>query len=595
MITIYTISGLCQPGKEPFVNHISKFFLEKKKTYSYFQIPVKLHDAIGCQSKKCCYESFPIIVAAYYWHEKNLKRNRKEEQQLEELKEKYLLERIEHCQLKDLASEYKQLITRLQCRSEQEGNAPLSLHYYINAATINRIYESSNLLSDILYEYKITDYKLPVLDIEKILQGEEAWVEYSECVFLHLERLQTAESSNQPNTGNAAKLKKQVIDFLEKNINQGIFVIIGVNHALDSFLKEYPKLQITYGKKFDIPDLSADSITDYVLTMLSQNKFEQEPGFGEQLYQYIHNNYIYSPFHNFEYGTYIYHMITEASCCNNSRQVLKSQIPPDIEVSVPATLAALNGLIGLNNVKKEVQNLREFLIYNQKLKMVTQKAPVLNLHMMFLGNPGTGKTTVARLIAQLLYELGYIRTNKVIEADKKTFTGQYVGQSTVKTKEVLEKAIGGVLFIDEAYALGEKGSFNEEIVATIIKVMEDSRDELIIIFAGYTKSMKQFFSMNEGLRSRIGRTLYFDDYTADELTEIAVKKLKDIDYSIAPEGIEEIKHICEAATKQPDFGNGRFADLFVQKIIRSHASLYQDGEDILHITREDVIHARELL
>lgn len=259
--------------------------------------------------------------------------------------------------------------------------------------------------------------------------------------------------------------------------------------------------------------MSADSITDYVLTMLNQNKFEQEPGFGEQLYQYIHNNYIYSPFHNFEYGTYIYHMITEASCCNNSRQVLKSQIPPDIEVSVPATLAALNGLIGLNNVKKEV----------------------------------------------------------------------------------LEKATGEVLFIDEAYALGEKGSFNEEIVATIIKVMEDSRDELIIIFAGYTKSMKQFFSMNEGLRSRIGRTLYFDDYTADELTEIAVKKLKDIDYSIAPEGAEEIKHICEAATKQPDFGNGRFADLFVQKIIRSHASLYQDGEDILHITREDVIHARELL
>lgn len=149
MITIYTISGLCQPGKEPFVNHISKFFLEKKKTYSYFQIPVKLHDAIGCQSKKCCYESFPIIVAAYYSYEKNLKRNRKEEPQLEELKEKYLLERIEHCQLKDLAS-----------------------------------------------EYKITDYKLPVLDIEKILQGEQAWVEYSECVFLHLERLQTAEPSN---------------------------------------------------------------------------------------------------------------------------------------------------------------------------------------------------------------------------------------------------------------------------------------------------------------------------------------------------------------------------------------------------------------
>lgn len=593
VITIHTISGLCQLEKEPFINQLSRFFFEKKKTYSYFQIPINLQNNASCQNKKCLYTSCPIIIAAYFWYNEKKKRKKKEEKRFKEEKEGLLLEKIEHYQLMDLAENYKKLITMLQSRSEQDRECRLSLHYYINASTINRAYDSINLLNDILYEYKVIEYKLPMIDIKKVLQGEQEWVEYSECIFLHMERL--VEYDNSVPNQSLGKIKNQIIDFLEKNINQGIFIIIDLNHAAESFLKEYPKLQLAYAKKYNIPDLSAQSITNYVLTMLHRNKYECEPGFEKQLYQYIYNNYKYSPFHNFEYGDYLYNAIIEASCYSNNKQVLISHLPSTIEAAEPATLAVLNQLIGLNNVKKEVQNLREFLIYNQKIKAVTKNTPVLNLHMMFLGNPGTGKTTVARLIAQLLYELGYIRTNKVIEADKKTFTGQYVGQSTVKTKEVLEKAMGGVLFIDEAYALGERGSFNEEIVATIIKVMEDSRDELIIIFAGYTKSMQQFFAMNEGLRSRIGRTLYFEDYTAKELTEIAVKKLKDIDYTIAPEGETEIEYICEAATKQSDFGNGRFADLLVQKIIRSHASLYQDGEDILYITKQDILHAKDLL
>lgn len=592
-VTIYTISGLCQSGKEPFINQIYNFFFENKKAYSYFQIPIKLQNNNGCQNKKCCYTSCPIIIAAYFWYDKSQKRNKKEEQQIKEQKESYLLECIEKYQLLDLADDYKKLIAMLQSRLEDTKDS-LSLHYYLNATTIDRAYNGTDLLSDILYEYKVIEYKLPIIDIEKVLQGEQEWVEHSECIFIHLEQLHQIESGNQLENQQLTQRKRRIIDFLEKNSNHGIFVLIGIQNTLDKFLKEYPKLQITYNKKYTIPDLSTQSITNYVMTLLHEHGYECELDFEQHLYQYIHNNYKYSPFHNFEYGTYLYRTVTGTSCSSN-KQVYTKQIPPDIEAAEPATLITLNEFIGLANVKKEVKNLREFLIYNQKVKSFTDKTPILNLHMMFLGNPGTGKTTVARLIAQLLYELGYIRTNKVIEADKKTFTGQYVGQSTVKTKEVLEKAMGGVLFIDEAYALGEPGSFNEEIVATIIKVMEDYRDELIIIFAGYTKSMQQFFDMNEGLRSRIGRTLYFDDYTADELTEITVKKLKDIDYTIDLAAMEEIKKICEGAIKQVDFGNGRFADLFVQKIVRSHASLYQEGKDILYITKNDVIHAKDLL
>ena len=170
-----------------------------------------------------------------------------------------------------------------------------------------------------------------------------------------------------------------------------------------------------------------------------------------------------------------------------------------------------------------------------------------NLHMIFLGNPGTGKTTVARMISGILYNLHYIETNKLIEVSAKDLVAEYVGQTAPKTMSVIEKALDGVLFIDEAYTLatkpGETNSFNDECVATLIQAMENYRDRLVVIFAGYTKEMQDFLNSNSGLVSRIGYTVEFKDYTTDELIQIFKGFVRKAGFKIENAAVEKAKII----------------------------------------------------
>lgn len=256
----------------------------------------------------------------------------------------------------------------------------------------------------------------------------------------------------------------------------------------------------------------------------------------------------------------------------------------------------LENLIGLKSVKEEVLKLRLRLALEKKQEMQgrTNKS-VCNMHMFFTGNPGTGKTTVARIITGILYDMGYISENKCIEVGKQDIVGQYLGHSAQKADAVIKEALGGVLFIDEAYSLCENyqgDGFAKEAVEVLLKAMEDYRDKLIIIFAGYTKEMQKFKEMNPGLKSRIGLTIEFPDYNSNELTQIFIKKAKDNGYKIPQESINKIHMLCDIACKEKDFGNGRFIENLFREVESEHAYITQDldayDEKIMTILPEDI-------
>ena len=217
----------------------------------------------------------------------------------------------------------------------------------------------------------------------------------------------------------------------------------------------------------------------------------------------------------------------------------------------------------------------------------------INLHMVFLGNPGTGKTTIARMIANILYNLKYIKENKLIEVSSKDLVAEYVGQTAPKVASVIEKSLNGVLFIDEAYTLASNSSnsYNDEAIATLIQAMENYRDKLVVIFAGYTKEMQDFLNSNSGITSRIGYTLEFDDYTTMELIQIFENMAKKSGFKVEDSAIEYLKTIVDDNRNMKNFGNARFIRNIYEKTIVSHASRVKDKKnkkDLITITKDDI-------
>ena len=259
-------------------------------------------------------------------------------------------------------------------------------------------------------------------------------------------------------------------------------------------------------------------------------------------------------------------------------------------------MAELNSLIGLGVVKKEVESLRN-LIRIQAMR--AQKGlPNTNLsyHMVFTGNPGTGKTTVARIVAGIYKELGILKKGHLVETDRSGLVAEYVGQTAPKTNAKIDEALDGVLFIDEAYTLvGGENDFGSEAIATLLKRMEDNRDRLVVILAGYTNEIKGFIDSNPGLQSRFNRYIQFDDYTADDLLEILRLNLKKSRYKIKRDAFEWMYSYIGRKVMMKDnrFGNARFVRNAFEKIVQNQADrLAQqstiNNDELTIITIDDV-------
>jgi probable Rubsico expression protein CbbX len=231
------------------------------------------------------------------------------------------------------------------------------------------------------------------------------------------------------------------------------------------------------------------------------------------------------------------------------------------ESGVQAVLDKLDAeLIGLAPVKKRIREIASLLVVDKVRRDMQLAAGAPSLHMSFTGNPGTGKTTVALRMADLLHKLGYSRTGHMVAVTRDDLVGQYIGHTAPKTKEVLKKAMGGVLFIDEAYYLyrpENERDYGQEAIEILLQVMENNRDDLVVILAGYKDRMETFFRSNPGMSSRIAHHIDFPDYTDDELLAIGEMILKDWNYTLAPRARKVFLDYVERRRAQPHFANAR--------------------------------------
>ena len=247
-------------------------------------------------------------------------------------------------------------------------------------------------------------------------------------------------------------------------------------------------------------------------------------------------------------------------------------------------------LIGLAPVKSRIRDIAALLVIDKLRMNLGLAAEAPSLHMCFTGNPGTGKTTVALRMAEILHRLGYVRKGHVVHVTRDDLVGQYIGHTAPKTKEVLKRAMGGVLFIDEAYYLyrpENERDYGQEAIEILLQVMENQRDDLVVILAGYKDRMDTFFQSNPGLSSRIAHHLAFPDYSAPELLQICDRMLTEQNYRLSPAGHDAMARYIGLRVQQPHFANARsIRNALDRARLRQASRLFADRDRVL--TREDL-------
>ena len=266
--------------------------------------------------------------------------------------------------------------------------------------------------------------------------------------------------------------------------------------------------------------------------------------------------------------------------------------------SASGLLAELDAMVGLSAVKDEIKKLvSQLQIAAQRRELGVPTGPTLSRHLVFAGAPGTGKTMVARLYGKILAALGAVRHGNIVEASRADLVGKHLGETTAKTTALVHKALGGVLFIDEAYALSRKigsgADFGQEAIDTLVKLMEDHREDLVVVLAGYSAEMDQFFDSNPGLRSRVSRVLQFENYSPSELVHITTQMAGAHDISFTPEAVDRLSQHYQRMPRDESFGNARtargiFEACYANQALRLSEQEFTDAGELLIITAEDL-------
>ena len=396
---------------------------------------------------------------------------------------------------------------------------------------------------------------------------------------------------------------KEAIDVLVKLIEDHrgsvIVILAGYEKEMDDFLKTNPGLKSRFPIITNFPDYSTEELVEIGKLMVASEGYTvTEAALGAMAKCLERENKRSSS--DAGNGRLVRNVMEKAIRSQSSRVVMEGLRDPNKIVElVPEDFikeeneeksefdleSKLNAIIGLDDVKQFMKSLQaQIHIQQQRKKLGLPVDEGAALHMIFTGNPGTGKTTVAKLVGELLYDLGILRSNKFIETDRAGLVAGYVGQTAIKTHDVIQQSLGGVLFIDEAYTLSQDqnsaNGFGKEAIDTLLKDMEDYRDDLIVILAGYTNEMEEFLNTNPGLRSRFPNIIEFMDYSVDELLLIAHQMFEKKGYRLTAEAWTKLKETLAVAKNEKQFGNGRFIRNLYEDTVRKQAVRLQQIKNL---------------
>lgn len=406
---------------------------------------------------------------------------------------------------------------------------------------------------------------------------------------------------------------KEAIDTLVKLIEdfRGEIVVIlaGYKKEMREFLSANSGLESRFPLVIDFPDYSSEELFDIFKLMVKSKGFvmgEEEEKFAFEKIQCLHKNATESSGN----GRMIRNFTDEIIRNQSNRIATGEVLLEDTNKIILEDLgenedinkvefdyeAEFSKITGLDTVKDYIRSIvARIRITQARKEMGLVTSNVQTLHMIFTGNPGTGKTMMARTVAKLFYSLGVIEQDKVIETDRAGMVAGYVGQTAIKTTEKVKEALGGVLFIDEAYTLSQGGSndFGKESIDTLVKLMDDNRDRLVVILAGYTNEMKQFLSVNPGLDSRFPNVIEFPDYSLEELVEIGTRMFDNNGYELEAGAVDKLKLILDEVRENSRFGNGRYVRNIFERAINNQAVRVMKlsevtKDDLVTIAEEDI-------